>query len=90
VGIVDVGRAVGPCEVLEPKDPHRVSDDFDAREWRIPVERVRWVDEGDAYPWKGVVFPTFHNVSSARWGGHRDEVVRHFFGEMESIQEQVE
>ena len=63
VGIIAVGKAVGRCEVLEPEDPRRVSDDFSSREWRIPVEWLDWVNEEDACEWKGVLPPTFHDVS---------------------------
>lgn len=90
VGIIGVGRALGPCEVLEPEDPRRVSGQFDTREWRIPVDWLRWVHEGDACPWKGVLPPTFHNVSGERWSGHREEVIRHFLGDWKSLDEQGE
>jgi hypothetical protein len=88
-GILGVGKAVGRCEILGPGNPDRISRIFSeeesGREWRIPVDWLRWVNEGEACPWKGVLPPTFQDVSGERWGNHRDNVVRHFFGEQGSV-----
>jgi hypothetical protein len=84
-GIIAVGTAIGACEVLEPDDPRRVSNDFNNREWRIPVRWLKWANVEDACPWKGILPPTFHDVSGEKWSDHRDEVIRHFFGDMKSI-----
>jgi hypothetical protein len=87
VGIIGIGRAIGPCEIREPDDPDRLSYDFDSREWRIPVIWLKWVAESDACAWHGVLPPTFHDVSSDKWSDHRSEILRHFFGGLDPARE---
>ncbi len=87
-GIIAVGKVLRQCEILALDDARRVSDAFDTREWRIPVEWMRWVSDNEACPWKGVLPPTFHNVSSDAWTERRNMVARHFFdGTWDAIEE---
>jgi hypothetical protein len=80
VGIVGIGRALGPCERLEPGNPDMVCDDVDSAEWRVPVEWLEWVDDEHACPWHGVLPPTSQDLSTLKKNNHRVAVLKHFFG----------
>jgi hypothetical protein len=79
VGIIAIGRARGPYEMLLPGDPDRV---YNGRykhdvEWRVPVHWFDWRDQEDAYPWQSPNF-TFWNVSDASYSDLREGVMEHF------------
>lgn len=79
VGIIGIGRAKAPPEVLEPDDPDRVGDS-DEREWRVPVDWLAWIeDDADAFSWESPNF-TFFDVSSEKYSDLRDGVRKHFLG----------
>jgi hypothetical protein len=80
VGIIGIGKALGACEVLERGDAGRVSDEESGREWRIPVEWLRWVDEAHACPWDRAPPTTFTNVSGDPWADRRDQAIRRLLG----------
>ncbi len=73
LGIVGIGEAQGMCEILEPGDPGRMREGWDAQEWRIPVEWLFWnVDE--PCPWNLVRGPTFKEVSGVLYDRQRKAV----------------
>ena len=80
IGIIGIGKALGACEVLEPCDGGRVSDEESGREWRIPVGWLRWVDEVHACPWYSTPPTTFTNVSGDPWADRRDHAIRRLLG----------
>jgi hypothetical protein len=81
VGIIAVGKALRGCSRLEPGSPGILWDEYNTREWRVPVDWLTWVDDEHSCPLKDVLPPTFQNVSDAKWSGWRNSVVQHFFGD---------
>lgn len=64
VGIIAIGRAASPFEILEPGNPNRIDlgEYREDEEWRVPVHWMDWRDEVDAYRWTAGNW-TFRNVS---------------------------
>lgn len=82
VGAIGLGQALAPVSVLGPKDK-RFFTGFDkppppAKEWRIPVKWLAWVDESVAYPWhgEGMNF-TFASVDNDTWRDNAHAAIRH-------------
>lgn len=79
VGIIGIGCAKAPREVLEKGNPDRI-EDWDTPEWRVPVDWLAWVeDDSDSFPWHGPN-ATFFDVSGDKYRGLRDDVRKHFLG----------
>jgi len=77
VGILGIGQARGPHEVLQPGDPERLRKGG-TPEWRIPVSWLAWEDDdADAFIWNSPN-ATFFEVSDLKYRSLRDDVERHF------------
>ncbi len=82
-GIIGIGCATGPHEVLALNTPGRIrnfANETKTREWRIPVRWLDWRDAADAYPWNAPNF-TFWNVSADDYTELREGVREHFLGD---------
>ena len=80
VGIIGIGPASGPRQMLEPSDPDRIRNGR-TREWRVPVHWLAWVeDDADSFWWRGPQ-PTFYEVSGDRYSELREGVRKHFLGD---------
>jgi len=77
VGIIGIGRAEGPCQMLEPHDPDSVTP-RDTGEWRVPVAWLAWVEPDNAYRWPKINNATFFDVSTDKYWSRRDGVMKHF------------
>jgi hypothetical protein len=86
IGVIGMGKAVAGCAILEPGEAGRLSDEESGREWRIPVDWLRWVEESHACPWENPPPPTFTDVSADHWRGRRDRAFRHFLGDSAVVQ----
>lgn len=79
VGIIGIGRARAPREILEPSDADRI-ENGDTREWRVPVDWLAWVEEDvDSFSWHSP-YPTFFDVSGDKYRELRQGVRKHFLG----------
>jgi hypothetical protein len=93
IGILGVGKATDRCERLEPGSPGRIDDDFedwggqDAREWRVPVDWLRWVTTDAACPWNHPPPTTFQDVSGDAWRDRRNATIGHFFPDPAIVQD---
>jgi hypothetical protein len=76
VGIIGIGRAKGPCQILEPGHPDRVTPGA-TPEWRVPTAWLAWKKNSGAYPWKSQN-STFFEVSGDRYKKLRGDIKKHF------------
>jgi hypothetical protein len=77
VGIVGIGRARAPHEVLQPGNLDRIRNGHTA-EWRVPVDWLAWVeDDANSFSWNSPN-STFFEVSDDKYRRLRDDVKRHF------------
>lgn len=80
VGIIRIGEALGPCEVISVKASNRVRDfgqGNNTPEWRVPVRWVAWCDEESAYKWKSGNY-SFADVSEEHHTDFIENVLNHF------------
>lgn len=80
VGIIGIGVATAPHEILLPHDPDRLrnfENEQNTIEWRVPVKWLQWTDEAGAYPYKSPNF-TFWNITGAEYDDLRQAVRSHF------------
>jgi hypothetical protein len=82
VGIIGIGQATGACEMAVPiKDSSRIYKGTESPEWRIPVRWLCWQSDDTATPWGGRTV-TFCNISTQKYSMKRQEVLRHFHGQL--------
>ena len=81
VGIIGVGHAKAKCEIREPSHPDRIRkpSEYDAPEWRVPVDEwLAWVDDdADAFPYK-IPNVSFIDVSGDSYREFRKSAASHF------------
>lgn len=80
VGIIGVGVATGPCEMLTSSQAGRLTLAHTGVEWRIPIRWLAWTDADGAYRWNKALNATFWDVSGSQYDGFRDGVMLHFLG----------
>ena len=83
VGIIGIGVAEKPHEILKPGSAKRVSNDHSTTEWRVPVKWLAWTDEAGAYPYKSPNC-TFLNITDEKYGDLRLGVKSHFVGDVDA------
>lgn len=82
VGIIGIGQATAPHEVLQPGNPDRVMNGK-TPEWRIPVEWLAWEeDDADSLFWPSPN-ATFFDVNGDKYRPLREGVRHHFLGRSE-------
>ncbi|MBN2295058.1 MAG: phospholipase D family protein [Pirellulales bacterium] len=84
VGIIDVGVATAPCEILSPNNPDRVRNFYNeenTKEWRVPVKLLTWTDEAGAYRYKSPN-ATFWDVTGSDYDEFRKKVKAHFLDDI--------
>lgn len=76
-GIIGVGSANAPCEVLQPGRPNRLASG-DTNEWRIPVDWMAWgEDDAESFSWSARN-ATFFEASGDGYRQLREGIKRHF------------
>jgi serine/threonine protein kinase len=82
-GIIGIGRATGKHETKEANDPDRIRStaEYAEREWRVPVEWLIWVEDGNACPCDEMGNCSFKDVSKEDYRELRDRVRGHFLGD---------
>ena len=80
VGIIRIGKALGACERLAPRQKGRISPKAPGEEWRIPVLWLTPVHGDSACIWPGAPPATFQDVSRPVWRRRRNAVLHRLLG----------
>jgi hypothetical protein len=77
-GIIGVGRAKSPLEILKPGAPDRLSKSGNEPEWRIPLDWLVWADKDEDAFHSLKRTLTFEKVNGEKYRDLRNRVRRHF------------